>query len=172
MLELLWVHNPEEAQSEAICRTRLWERWRDRNLSCPFGICLRSSTGASDEIAFSSWQYYPPYLPPDLGIAIATNSDNLTEPMLFQIPFGKRPDQATTGKAQPLQDRLNWREIDRVELVSPMTTAPSPELQILLDTQLIRLRLGAEYCLEFGIDGEFQGQRIDLRPDLPLVIHW
>ena len=44
-LELLWVNNPEEAKSEEIYRTRLWERWRDRhNGACPFGFCLRCTS--------------------------------------------------------------------------------------------------------------------------------
>jgi Glyoxalase-like domain len=29
MLEFLWVHNPAEAKSTPIQRTRLWERWFD-----------------------------------------------------------------------------------------------------------------------------------------------
>jgi hypothetical protein len=84
-----------------ICRTQLWERWRDRKHICAFGICLRPIKDSSESIVFSSWTYHPPYLPPALGIAIATNSENLTEPMLFQIPFGQRPDQASAEKAQP-----------------------------------------------------------------------
>jgi hypothetical protein len=36
MLELLWVHNPAETQSELIQRTRLWERWQGRDAVCPF----------------------------------------------------------------------------------------------------------------------------------------
>jgi hypothetical protein len=56
MLELLWVHDPEEAMSELISPTRLWERWTNRNdRVCPFGICLRSATGSGNTVAFSSW---------------------------------------------------------------------------------------------------------------------
>lgn len=105
MLELLWIHDPEEAKSEQIHLTRLWERWTNRNDSAsPFGICLRPTTDSTDKIAFSSWAYQPPYLPETISIAVATNSHILTEPMLFQIPFGKRPDQYPVEKSQPLED--------------------------------------------------------------------
>jgi Glyoxalase-like domain len=179
MLELLWVHNPEEAQSEPICRTRLWERWQGRgNLAvaeggiCPFGICFRPTDPSSNAVVFSSWSYAPPYLPKPISIAVATNSDRLTEPMLFQIPFGQRPDRASAEKAQPLEHRTGWQEITRVELISLVVTEPSPELQTVLDARLIKLRVGTEYCIELGFDGESQGQQVDFRPDLPLILSW
>ncbi|MEG3905343.1 hypothetical protein QUB19_18465 [Microcoleus sp. B4-C5] len=63
MLELLWVHHPEEAKSERIHQTRLWERSTNRNNgACPFGICLPPPKGSEDIVAFSSWAYRPPYL--------------------------------------------------------------------------------------------------------------
>jgi hypothetical protein len=55
MLELLWVHDVEEVQSELIRRTYLWERWENRkDGACPFGVCLRP-VGDSDAVAFSNW---------------------------------------------------------------------------------------------------------------------
>jgi hypothetical protein len=172
MVELLWVENPAEAQSEPIRRTRLWERWSDRHRVCPFGICLRPVNGSGNTIAFSSWAYHPPYLPETVSMAIATNSEVLTEPMLVEIPFGQRPDQAPPEKAQPLGHLVGLREITRVEIVSPVSSPPSPELQILLDSQLVRLRVGTDYCLELGFDEEVQGQRVDFQPELPLIVSW
>ena len=172
MVELLWVDNPAEAQSEPIRRTHLWERWSDRHSVCPFGICLRPANGSGNTTAFSSWAYHPPYLPETVSMAIGTNSEVLTEPMLVEIPFGKRPDRAPPEKAQPLEHLVGLREITRVEIVSPITTPPSPELQILLDSQLVRLRMGTDYCLELGFDREVQGQWADFRPKLPLITSW
>lgn len=189
MVEFLWVHDSTEAQSEAICRTRLWERWHghtcvsrgQRNRVCPFGICLRPSKGSGEAVpselrsalcAFPSWEYHPPYLPASLSIAVGNNSEELAEPMLFQIPFGKRPDQASPEKAQPLEHPLGLREITRVEVVTPVATRPSPELQAVLDTQQVKLSTGEDYCIELGFDGEAQKQHVDFRPDLPLIIHW
>jgi len=173
MLELLWVNDPEEAKSEPTRPTRLWERWENRNDGdCPIGICLRPVLGSSNTVAFSSWAYRPPYLPETLSIAVGTNSDVLTEPMLFQIPFGKRPDQYPTDKAQPLEHHVGLREITRIELVSPTADNPSPEFQAVIDTNQIRLRLGAKYCVELGFDGEVQGHQVDFHPELPLIMSW
>lgn len=173
MLELLWVHDPEAAKSELIHRTRLWERWANRNQgACPFGICLRPATASVSTVAFSSWVYRPPYLSETMNIAIGTNSDVLTEPMLFQISFGQRPDRYSAEKSQPLEHGVGLREVTRVELISSAATNPSPELQAVIDTNQLKLRVGTEYCVELGFDGEVQGQRVDFRPRLPLLMSW
>jgi Glyoxalase-like domain len=171
MLEFLWVHNPAEAQSAPIQRTRLWDRWFDRDRVCPIGICLRPTID-SDAVAFSNWAYRPPYLHETMSIAVGTNSDILTEPMLFQTPFGKRPDQYSAEKAQPLDHGISLREITRVELISPVENNPSPELQAAIDTHQIKLRLGSEYYIELGFDEEVHGQQVDFRPGLPLLVSW
>lgn len=172
MLELLWVHDSEEAKSEAIRPTRLWKRWTNRKVgACPFGVCLRSTSGG-DAVAFSSWAYRPPYLPETLSIAVGTNSDVLTEPMLFQIPFGKRPDQYPPEKTQPLEHHVDLREITRIDLISPTADHPSPEFQAVIDTNQVKVRVGTEYCVELGFDGEVQGHQVDFRPELPLILSW
>ncbi len=172
-LELLWVHDLEEAKSELIYPTRLWERWENRNdRGCPFGICLRPAIGFGNRVAFSSWAYHPPYLPKTMSIEVGKNSDVLTEPWLFQTPFGQRPDQYPVEKLQPLDHEIGLREITRLELVSPAASNLSPELQSVVDTKQIKLRVGAEYCVELGFDGEIQGKQVDFRPWLPLVMSW
>ncbi|BAW95607.1 hypothetical protein NIES970_05160 [[Synechococcus] sp. NIES-970] len=173
MLELLWVHEPEETRSELIRPTRLWERWTHRSDgACPFGICLRPVIGSVETIAFSSWAYHPPYLSKTMSIEVGKNSDVLTEPWLFQTPFGQRPDQYPVEKSQPLDHGIGLREITRVELVSPTANHLSPELQAVVDTKQIKLRVGAEYCVELGFDGEVQGKQVDFQPRLPLVMSW
>lgn len=172
MLEFLWVHDSAEAQSEVIQRTHLWERWRDRNSGvCPFGICLRPAADSMGSIAFEHWDYSPPYMPENLTIAIATNSGILTEPMFFQTPFGKRPDQQPIEKKQPFKHPIGFGEMTRIELVSPMANDLSPEMRSVLETSQLKSRIGEEYWIELGFDGESQGKQIDLRPELPLVLN-
>jgi hypothetical protein len=172
MLELLWVYDPEEAKSEPIRPTHLWERWANRQSgACPFGVCLRSTTNDGDSIAFPHWAYRPPYLPEPLSIAVGTNSGVLNEPMLFQTPFGQRPDRFSK-QVQPLEHPIGWQEITRVELISPAADRPSPALQAVLNTDRVKLRAGVGYCVELGFDGEVQGHQVDFRPGLPLVVSW
>jgi hypothetical protein len=176
MLELLWVHNPAEVRSEAIRRTHLWERWdrRDDSLeaTCPIGIIFRAAEPSPEATVFPSWDYRPPYLPETVSIAVATNSEILAEPMLFKIPFGGRPDRFSPEKAQPLNHPAGLQEITRVEIMTPIATSPSPELQAVIDSRQITVRNAADYGVELGFDGESQGQRADFRPGLPLIISW
>ena len=173
MLEFLWVHNSAEAQFEGIQRTHLWERWRDRNSGiCPFGICLRPTADSVRTIAFDYWDYSPPYMPENLSFAVGNNSEILTEPMFFQTPFGKRPDQQPIEKRVPFVHPIGIQEITRLELVSPMADYPSPEMRSVLETGQLKLRFGEEYWIELGFDGESQGEHIDFRPEIPLIINW
>ncbi len=170
-LEFLWVNDPAEAQSAVIQPTHLWERWRDRQSLCPFGFCLRS-TSPSNPVPFDHWDYRPPYLPASMSIAVGTNSAVLTEPMLFHTPFGQRPDAFAPEKAQPLDHALGLRELTRIEFISPAAAPLSAALQAVVETHLIKRRMGDEYGVELGFDGEQQHQHIDLRPALPLVLRW
>jgi hypothetical protein len=176
MLELLWVHNPAEVRSEVIRRTRLWERWdgRDSPLknTCPIGIGFRPAESSKESTAFPSWDYRPPYLPETLSISVATNNEILSEPWLFQIPFGGRPDRLPPEKAQPLNHPDGLREITRVEIISPVATSPSLALQAVIDSHQIQLQHGTDYYVELGFDEEKQGQRTDFRPRLPLIMRW
>src|SRR3954462_6368223 len=71
MLELLWVCDAKECQSEVPRRTLLWERWSDREgQACPFGICLRPKEDQNAGPPFPAWEYRPPYLPDPLFLHI------------------------------------------------------------------------------------------------------
>jgi hypothetical protein len=75
MLELLWVENATEAQSEAIRRLQLWERGSARgNQASPFGIGLRPTDPKCADVPFPAWEYQPPYLPDPLVIHIGADT--------------------------------------------------------------------------------------------------
>jgi hypothetical protein len=63
-IELLWVRDPQEVQSESTRPTRLWDRWsRLTRGACPFGIVLRPGDDAGEAgCPFPSWPYRPRYL--------------------------------------------------------------------------------------------------------------
>jgi hypothetical protein len=173
MLELLWVHDPAEATSPAIAPTGLWERWQTRRDGCcPFGIGLRPGGDSGDQAPFPSWAYQPPYLPDGMSIAVGANSDRVTEPWLFQIPFGQRPDRYPAQRSQPLEHRFGLRQITRVELIGPWQSPLSAELQALVTIPPVRLRHGPAYAVELGLDDESRGRQADFRPGLPLLLSW
>ncbi|MDX1976524.1 MAG: hypothetical protein SFT94_02525 [Pseudanabaenaceae cyanobacterium bins.68] len=41
-----------------------------------------------------------------------------------------------------------------------------------MNTKQIKVREGADYCVELGFDEEVQGQQVDFRPRLPMMMSW
>ena len=170
MLELLWVENPDEAQSEVVRRTGLWERWRDRNSgACPFGLALRG--GKMECLPFSHWNYRPPYLPDRSAIPVATNSLQTEEPLLFWIPFGGRPDSLNGKSLQPLYHPCSLKELTGITCAIPKEKL-SAELQAIAERGLATFINSTEYWVELEFDGNQFGVREDLRPRLPLLMRW
>jgi hypothetical protein len=173
-LKLLWVCDSTEGQSETTRPTRLWERWTHRgDRACPFAFIFRpKSTGASPP--FATWDYHPSYLPEPLSIQVGKNCEVLTEPMMFYFPFalGRRPDNQSEPKRQPLEHAAGFHEITHVELVTPSTNSLSPEFHSLIDSKLLCIREGAGPLLMLGFDGQARDKHADFRPVLPLIFKW
>jgi hypothetical protein len=167
-LELLWVSNAVDAQSERVQPTHLFERWTRRaSGACPLGLGFRSQTEHDVSVPFSNWEYRPPYLPAPLCLQVATNASRLTEPMLFYLPVGLR-----SAKRPMPAHRTHLREVTRVEVVSPHADRLSSEMAAVTAAGLAQLRAGPEYFVELGFEGESQAQQADFRPLLPLVFRW
>jgi Glyoxalase-like domain len=163
-LELLWVNDPAEAQSEDVLPTQLWERWSHRNQgACPFGIVFRPRTDLSVETPFPSWSYRPPYLPSGLSIEVGREMA-MSEPQLFYLPFARNRDPS--GR----EPTIHPAGIDRVTHVSvtiPHGREPSPTLAQALVAGLLTLGRGPEHLLMLTYEGAGRSS-LDLRPGLPL----
>ena len=135
-------------------------------------ILVRALPVTHSDPPFNTWKYRPSYLPPHLSIDVGANADVITEPGLFWLGFAKRPDTNSAAGCPPREHRIGLRDITRVELISPQTGPPSPELKAATETGLVQLRGGREYLLTLGFDHESTGKEADLRPGLPLVLRW
>jgi hypothetical protein len=174
-LELVWVADPAEAQSPLVQRTSLWERWSQRDHgAAPFGIGVRPSPGVAAAPPFATWQYHPPYLPPELAIDMATSSHIAAEPLLFHLAFGRRPDpnDPNPARRQPLDHAAGLREITRVRVVGPAYRAPSSELCALAAAcPWFSFAAGSQQLLEIGFDGERTGRSFEFCTVFPLVFY-
>jgi hypothetical protein len=172
-LELVWVEDSAEAQSDLVRRTRLWERWSQRGRgSSPFGICLRPVGQPSDEVPFSTWEYRPPYLPDPLVIQMSVDSELPSEPLLFYMTFGRRADAYEPSRRQPLAHSAGLQAITRLRVSRP--TTPASEVLRAIEQLCLNLSFasGDEDLMEIGFDGETAGKSKDFRPSLPLVLRW
>src|SRR5215510_11297431 len=135
MLELLWVEDAMEAQSEETRPTRLWERWSGQG--SPFGIILRPDT-SSEGCPFPAWDYRPSGMP-GLSLQIASGT-GLEEPM-WCYTTAERRVHPTAGP----------QSLTRAVLHCPALEASSVTAKV-AEAGVIGLQTGA-YLLELQFDG-------------------
>ena len=172
MLELLWIENAAEAQSEGIGRVQLWERWLARgNRASPFGIGLRPTDPKRADAPFPAWEYRPPYLPDPLVIHIGADTP-LSEPIWFYLAFARRPDSGPVEKRPPLDHPIGFREMTGVRLTRPAAQPLSAVGEADMRAGVISILPGKEHLIEVIFDGHRKGRHADFRPDLPLIFRW
>ena len=102
-VELLWVHDEDDARSALTAHTRLWERWSQRGRPAnPFGICFSSPSSSAQLLPFKTWAYRPAYLLSGKCIYFADNVA-LAEPELCALSWPQSPASAA---GQPKSHRL------------------------------------------------------------------
>ena len=165
MLELLWVENAGEAQSEQTRAMRLWERWSEtcRGAS-PFGIILRRAPGSEEPCPFPSWEYRPATMP-ELVLRVASETA-LSEPLWCFFD-----DLPTHRRRQPIGHPAGLSRITRVGLVCPGLGEASVTAAM-AERNVIVLQPGDEHLLDLEFNGRQSGDQKDFRPGLPLVLQW
>lgn len=165
MLELMWVADAAEAQSAQTRRTRLWDRWSQRQSGVsPFGIVFRA-TGDQDSAApFPTWAYYPSYLPPGLSIQIAEET-TLHEPELFYLPFLKMPG---IRAGEPLHHAAPIRRVLGLRVGVAGLAEISHASRVAERQGLLKYFQSRQPILEVLFDSATD-LIVDLRPALPLL---
>src|ERR1700728_3964119 len=166
MIELLWVCDAQEAQSESSRRTLLWERWFGRaGKASPFGFCLRPDASQDPLLPFPGWEYRPSYLPDPLAIHIGDTS--VEEPMWFYLGFMRRADR----EKQFIEHPIGIRKITGLTLttIRPVSSSVS---QTVVHNGVLSTRTGQEHFLEVHFDGDRRIETVDFRPRLPLIFRF
>lgn len=159
-LELLWVADEEEVRSAQTRPTMLYERLSAGDAS-PFGICFRP------DAEFPTWDYNPAYLPAGMGIGIASDAP-LSEPMWFYTSAGKAPELLEGERRQPLRHAAGVHRITGLRCSLPSTASLSPAAL----ASGIHFTAGDQHLLEISFDDETRGLTKDLRPILPIILHY
>ena len=86
-LEILWVHDTNEIESEKIKPIGLWQRAEFKiNSFSPFGLCI-INTSKTDELFENAFKYQPDYFPQGQTIDILKNENQSSLPWTFRLPF-------------------------------------------------------------------------------------
>jgi hypothetical protein len=171
-LELVWVRDPAEAQSEPVGPTRIWSRWVGRRTGAsPFGLGLRPARPGADGVPFPAWEYRPAYLPAPVAIHVGRDVP-LAEPFWFHLGFARRPDDLARPTRQPLQHTAGFSEITAVRLAGLGLGKPSEVGRAVALLAAVELTEAPEPLAEMTFDGGEQRLVEDFRPVLPLVFRW
>ncbi len=171
-LELVWVHSPSEAQAEPTRATGLWPRFAGRSTNAsPFGLALRPTQPGNAQVPFPGWAYHPAYLPASLAIHVGAGVPE-SEPWLFYLAFGRRPDDPARIPRPTIDHPAGVQEITGVRLFGPGLGNPSAVAQAVAAALPVEMADASSHKAEITFDRARTGHSADLRPVLPLVLHW
>jgi hypothetical protein len=172
MLELLFLTDAEEAQSELTRPTMLYQRLTSEcNEVSPFGLCFRPAIDDRGNAAsFPCWAYRPTYLPPELHIDVADAP--VDEPMWFFLSFASRPDKSLRCQKEPRNHTNGISELWSIEITSPKAGDLSTTAEIVAVTPNIKFLSGENHLLSLCFNDLQAGLVKDFQPDLPLIIKW
>ncbi len=167
-LELLWVDNADDTRSKSIARTGLYERSQWKALQTnPFGIAWRDDANdAAKGSVFSppTWAFKPPYLPENMHIEVAVDSDDHRQPMMFKSPGTSAPSDWPAEKRGNLQRAAGLGSVTRVVHSMPTGCLPSATLEALQKDVAFELGLPHQDGYELALTV----QRSNQQP--PLVV--
>lgn len=163
-LELLWVHDEEEALNGPGRDMFLPVRASDKTAS-PFGIIVNRKDNTSLEMPFEGWKYEPVYFQPPWAFHIGANSNNLIEPLCVYMPF-----------IEPEMSSGSDENTDIGSISKVMVYTPSEPMSNVLDTVNTADRLSIEHGDEHLMEVTFGDNKAslskDFRPDIPLIVYW
>jgi hypothetical protein len=176
-LELVWVTSEQEIKKPVIAKTKLWERSQYKLTNyCPFGLCFRKQNQINNSAALfeDGWQYKPPYLPEDLYVNVASNTDFPKEPMLFEMPFYRiAPKDYPAEQQQSLNHKKGFQEITKVILTLPTTIDHlSGPMKKVTSKSIVTLLEGKNYSAALEFDHCIKGETQSFQSIIALTIHW
>ena len=162
MLELLWVRDTDEAVNGPAQGLLFPERAASPTAS-PFGVILRRKDNTELGMPFAGWKYQPVYFDPPWAFHIGDNSAKLSEPLCIYVPFVEPFHQSP--------EPGTFKSISKVHITTPAEPLSEP-LHVAGSADRLSIEHGTQHLMEITFDRGGCGHSCDLRPDIPLIIHW
>jgi len=142
---------------------------------CPIGIGLHRS-GPATPLPFPTWTIAPDWMPKGTAIEILTARDDTKSPSFFiEPPVSAVKEEANRkiDSASPASDHpIGIERITDIQLIRPKEYQPVAAFTYLEKAGIFKSTEGKEWVIEVTFDGGRKAQTKDLRPDLPLMIHY
>jgi hypothetical protein len=179
-LELMWPDptvpvSPGAERGVEKFKNRM--KWRTSGW-CPIGIGLHRA-GAKTTLPFPTWSIAPAWMPAGSSIEILTPRDDTRSPSFFiEPPDLMVKEEANRKRAEndpkhvAFQHPLGVERITALRLIRPKGYEPIAVFNYLEGAGIFKASEGEEWAIEVTFDGGRKAQTKDLRPDLPLILHF
>jgi hypothetical protein len=170
-IELMW---PDPTVSVAPGAERGVEKFKNRmnwrtSGWCPIGIGLHR-VGPAAPLPFPTWTIAPDWMPKGTAIEILTARDDTKSPSFFIEPDVLSVKAQTNRKID--NHPVGVERINAIQLIRPKEYQPVAAFTYLENAGIFKSTEGKEWAVEITFDNARKAQTKDLRPDLPLVIHY
>jgi len=179
-IELMW---PDPTVSVAPGAERGAEKFKQRmswrtSGWCPIGIGLHR-IGTNINLPFPTWSIAPQWMPPGSAIEILTPRDDTKSPAFFIEPpvlavseSANRKLPTDDPKRVQLQHSAGVERITEIRIIKPKRYEMIPAFTYLEKAGLVKAEEGREWAVDVTFDQRRKEQTKDLRPVLPLIIHY
>jgi len=123
-------------------------------------------------------------MPKGTAIEILTARDDTRSPSFFIEPpvlavkeeanrkIGKNDPNEASPASDRFQHPIGVERITEIRLVRPKGYQPVPAFTYLEKAEIFKISEGTKWAIEITFDAGRKSQTKDLRPDLPLIIHY
>lgn len=178
-LELIWIDDTDLAEKAgASIHVNFIERAAVTGGTSPFGIGLHMPSDA-DPIPFPTVSYRAAWIQPGEALHVARTAIDSAEPYVFVVPsYMANPRPQALPELYKKIPYLKWiREnalglhfITKIKIIVNPRILKSPTLNILARNNVIAFSGGKQPLMQLTFDQHAKGERIDLRPTLPLIL--
>ena len=144
----------------------------------PLGIALHQ-TGPASALPFPTWSIAPEWMPKGNAIQILTARDDTKSPSFFIEPPVLAVNEEANHKLPEndpkravFQHPIGVERVTAIQIIRPKEYQPVAAFTYLEKAGIFKSSEGKEWAVEITFDSGRKGQKKDLRPDLPLVIHF
>jgi hypothetical protein len=181
-LELLWPDSSvavAPGKEVVVERFRKLMAWRTTGRS-PIGIGLRRNPSAPDSLPFQTFPVRADWLRPGTAIELLTTFADTLTPRIFVSPrylavvedSNLNAVRARSDQAWALTHPNRVRRLTAARVIAPRPEGLTAPARMLDSLGIVQFDRGPQWLLDLTFDANARGKTKDLRPDLPLIIHY
>jgi len=157
---------------------RLKSMWRETGYS-PIGIVFDRTPATPDTLPFPTWRISADWMEKGTYIEIMTPKE-MSKAVSLSISSHSESTRARESEAltrDPAKGVMfrhpsGARRLTGVRVVAPSADRLPPAASYIAGHGLVKFDIGSHWLLDVTLDGGSQGVTKNLRPDLPMIIHY